>query len=83
MSHVSNHMVFNSATSCLNNSLFKGPVYTSAVVEINFLRRMYTSPVDSSKLLRVFGRKMSDVYIRQRSYRLKNEIKNGCIMKHF
>ena len=69
MSHVYNHMVFNTATSSLNKSLFKG--------------RIYTSPVVPRKLLRVFGRKMFDVYIRQLSYRLKNKIKNGSIMKHF
>ena len=83
MSHVSNHMVFNSATSSLNKSLFKGRVYASAVVEINFLRCIYTSPVVPRKLLRNFGRKMFDVSIRHWSYRLKNKIKNGSIMKHF
>ena len=64
-------MIFNSATNSPNKSLFKRRVYTSVVVEIDFLRRIYTSPVVPRKLLRVFGRKMFDVYIRHWSYRLK------------
>ena len=83
MSHLGNHMVFNSGTSSLNKSLFKGRLYTSAVVEINFLRRIYSSPVVPRNLLRVFGRKIFDGYIRHWSYRLKNKIKNESIMKHF
>ena len=83
MSHVRNHLVFNSATSSFKKSLFKGRVYTLGVVEINFLKNIYMSPVALRKLLRVFGRKMLDLYILHWSYKLKNKIKNGSIMKHF
>ena len=47
----------------LKKNLFKGRVYTLGVVEINFLRHIYTSPVIQCKLFRVFGRKMLDLYI--------------------
>ena len=83
MSHVRNHLVFNSATSSLKKNLFKGRVYKLGVVEINFLRHIYTSPVIQRKLCRVFGRKILDLYIRHWSFKLKNKIKNGSIMKHF
>ena len=55
MSHVSNHMVFNSATSSLNKSLFKVRVYTSAVVEINFINYSGFSGEKCSTYIHVFG----------------------------
>ena len=83
MSHLSNHMVFNSATSSLNKNLFKGRVSTSVVIEINFVRHIDTSLVVPRKVLWVFRREMFNLYIRHWSYRLKNKMKNGSIMKYF
>ena len=83
MSHLSNHMVFNSATSSLNKNLFKGRVSTSMVIEINFVRHIDTSLVVPRKVLWVFRGEMFNLYICHWSYRLKNKMKNGSIMKYF